>query len=79
MSNETHVSQPLYGLLHTDVEGFDSLAELALDMRSSWNHATDQVLGIGGWRLLAALGIEPEVSRRSRPGGRAGRALCKWR
>ncbi len=47
MSNETHVSQPLYGLLHTDVEGFDSLAELALDMRSSWNHATDQV-----WRQL---------------------------
>jgi starch phosphorylase len=47
MSSETHVSQPLYGLLHTDVEGFDSLAELALDMRSSWNHATDQV-----WRQL---------------------------
>jgi len=47
MSNETHVSQPLYGLLHTDVEGFDSLAELALDMRSSWNHATDLV-----WRQL---------------------------
>lgn len=31
----------------SDVEGFDSLAELALDMRSSWNHATDQV-----WRQL---------------------------
>ena len=30
-----------------DVEGFDSLAELALDMRSSWNHATDEV-----WRQL---------------------------
>ena len=26
-----------------DVERFNSLAELALDMRSSWNHATDQV------------------------------------
>lgn len=47
MSSETPVGQPLYGLLHTDVEGFDSLAELALDMRSSWNHATDQV-----WRQL---------------------------
>ncbi len=33
--------------LSTDVEGFNSLAELALDMRSSWNHATDQV-----WRQL---------------------------
>ncbi len=47
MNSDTPVSQPLYGLLHTDVEGFDSLAELALDMRSSWNHATDQV-----WRQL---------------------------
>lgn len=34
-------------LLSTDVDGFDSLAELALDMRSSWDHATDQV-----WRQL---------------------------
>jgi starch phosphorylase len=33
--------------LPTDVEGFDSLARLALDMRWSWNHATDQV-----WRRL---------------------------
>ena len=33
--------------MSTDVEGFDALAELALDMRSSWNHATDQV-----WRQL---------------------------
>ena len=30
-----------------EVEGFDSLAELALDMRWSWNHATDDV-----WRQL---------------------------
>ena len=29
------------------VDGFDSLAELALDMRWSWNHATDEV-----WREL---------------------------
>ena len=33
--------------MSADVEGFDSLAELALDLRSSWNHATDQV-----WRQL---------------------------
>src|ERR1039458_5990973 len=31
----------------TKIEGFDSLAELALDMRWSWNHATDEV-----WRRL---------------------------
>jgi starch phosphorylase len=36
-----------YTTRHSDVEGFDSLAELALDMRWSWNHAADSV-----WRLL---------------------------
>ena len=47
MSKHTRVSHPLYSLLPTDVEGFDSLAELALDMRWSWNHAADQV-----WRQM---------------------------
>ncbi len=31
----------------TDVAGFDLLTELALDMRSAWNHASDHV-----WRML---------------------------
>jgi starch phosphorylase len=47
MNGETRASHPLYDLLPADIEGFDSLAELALDMRSSWNHATDWV-----WRQL---------------------------
>jgi starch phosphorylase len=47
MSKETPVTHPLYNLLPADVEGFDSLAELALDMRWSWNHCADEV-----WRLL---------------------------
>jgi starch phosphorylase len=47
MSEQTRVSLPKERFLSTDVEGFDYLAELALDMRSSWNHATDQV-----WRQL---------------------------
>ena len=47
MSSQTPVGKPIYGLLPTDVEGFDSLAELALDMRWSWNHAADEV-----WRQL---------------------------
>ena len=47
MSEQTRVSHLKEPPLSTDVEGFDSLAELALDMRSSWNHATDQV-----WRQL---------------------------
>ena len=41
------VSYPGQYLKSADVEGFESLAELALDMRWSWNHATDQV-----WRQL---------------------------
>jgi starch phosphorylase len=36
-----------YGLFPTDIDGFDSLAELALDMRWSWNHGADKI-----WRLL---------------------------
>ncbi|MFZ0862284.1 MAG: alpha-glucan family phosphorylase [Candidatus Sulfotelmatobacter sp.] len=47
MSDQTRVSHPIYNLLPTEIEGFDSLAELALDMHWSWNHATDEV-----WRQL---------------------------
>ncbi|NOY73421.1 MAG: glycosyltransferase family 1 protein [Gammaproteobacteria bacterium] len=47
MGNGASVSHSHYGLLHTEIEGFDLLAELALDMRSSWNHASDEV-----WRQL---------------------------
>ncbi len=47
MSKPTRVSHPLYHFLPTEIEGFDSLAELALDMRSSWNHTTDDI-----WRQL---------------------------
>jgi starch phosphorylase len=47
MSNKMRAGHPMYGLLPTEIDGFDSLAELALDMRWSWNHATDEV-----WRQL---------------------------
>ena len=47
MSKQRRVSHPIYSLLPTDVEGFDSLAELALDMRWSWNHCADEL-----WRRL---------------------------
>ncbi len=47
MSKPIRVSHPLYHLLPTEIEGFDSLAELALDMHWSWNHSTDEV-----WRQL---------------------------
>ncbi len=47
MSKQVRASHPIYNLLPTEIEGFDSLAELALDLRWSWNHATDEV-----WRQL---------------------------
>ncbi|MGA2722317.1 MAG: DUF3417 domain-containing protein, partial [Bryobacteraceae bacterium] len=47
MSEQARASHPIYSLLPTEIEGFDSLAELALNMRWSWNHATDEV-----WRRL---------------------------
>ncbi len=45
MSEQTRLGHPKELLLPTDIAGFDSLAELALDMRWSWNHATDQLWG----------------------------------
>ncbi len=47
MSEQTPINHPKQHLLFTDIEGFDTLSELALDMRWTWNHATDQV-----WRQL---------------------------
>ena len=47
MTKQSSLSQLLYGRLPTDIDGFESLAELALNMRWSWNHATDNV-----WREL---------------------------
>jgi starch phosphorylase len=43
MSEPTPVSTPVLSGLPKDVEGFDSLAELALNMRWSWSHHTDEV------------------------------------
>lgn len=43
MNKQTLNTNQLYGLIHTDVEGIDSLIELALDVRWSWNHAADKI------------------------------------
>ena len=48
MSKQIRVCKPLYGLLPADIEGIDTLAELALDMHWYWNHSADEV-----WRQLA--------------------------
>ncbi|MGA3122655.1 MAG: alpha-glucan family phosphorylase [Polyangiaceae bacterium] len=47
MRQQADVGHLRYSLLATQVDGVDALAELALDMRWSWNHATDNV-----WRQL---------------------------
>ena len=47
MIKKKAIRKPAGGSVPADVEGFDSLSELALDLRSSWNHCTDDV-----WRQL---------------------------
>ena len=63
MSKQARVSHPIHSLLPTEIEGFDSLAELALDMRWSWNHATET----SGGSLIPSCGkslITPGLSCR---------------
>ncbi|MDA3878589.1 MAG: hypothetical protein PF483_16095 [Halothiobacillus sp.] len=43
MENHIRKNNPTYSLLPTDIAGFDSLAELALDLRWSWNHYGDKI------------------------------------
>src|SRR5512139_1968084 len=40
-------SSPIHAFYPVEIEGFDALAELALDMIWSWNHSADEV-----WREL---------------------------
>jgi starch phosphorylase len=43
MNEPASIRHPKDRVLTTDLDGFDALSELALDLRSSWNHATDQL------------------------------------
>jgi glycogen phosphorylase len=47
MSTQIRVRRPIHSQVPANVPGFDSLAELALDLRWSWNHAADDI-----WREL---------------------------
>jgi starch phosphorylase len=47
MNKARRVNSPIYTFFPPEVEGFDSLAELALDMHWYWNHSADEV-----WRQL---------------------------
>ena len=49
MSEAMRPMHPKERLLCSDVDGFDALSELALDMRSSWSHGADEI-----WRQLDA-------------------------
>jgi starch phosphorylase len=67
------VTHPIYALLPFDVEGLDSLVELALDMHWSWNHSADKVwkrLDPGLWELthnpwLILQTVSPDQLRRA--------------
>ena len=45
MNNHKHKrsENPIYTFLPVEIDGFAELAELALDIRWSWNHAADEV------------------------------------
>ena len=47
MSTQDPAATSIHSAQAADVEGFDSLAKLALDMHSSWNHGADIL-----WRQL---------------------------
>jgi starch phosphorylase len=43
MNKNQRASHPISSLLPVDIEGFDALAELALDLRWSWSHTSDEI------------------------------------
>jgi len=43
MPERRQIINPIYSFLPVEIDGFDLLAELALDMRWSWNHAADEL------------------------------------
>ena len=47
MKKEKINNSQLYGFLPSDAEGMETLTELALDLRWSWNHAADEL-----WKQL---------------------------
>ncbi len=43
MKREAFNINQIYGIIPTEIDGVDALAELALDLRWSWNHAVDEI------------------------------------
>lgn len=63
----TRIHSPVLGFLPADIDGIGPLAELALDVRWSWNHAADQLwkqLDPDLWELThSPWGVLQSVSR----------------
>ncbi len=47
MTELSNLNKPLYSALMSDINGFDTLSELTLDLRWSWDHTADEI-----WRKL---------------------------
>lgn len=43
MKQKTKIIRPGYRIISSDIDGFDSLADSALDLRCSWNHEADEI------------------------------------
>ena len=43
MKQKTKIIRPGFRVISSDIDGFDSLADFALDLRCSWNHEADEI------------------------------------
>ena len=76
-SKQAPARNPTDNTLPTEIEGFDSLAELALDLRWSWNHATDEVwrqLDPALWEFTQNPWVVLQTVSKDKLQGRAGRS-----
>lgn len=76
MNKNQFYTNQLYGLLPSDIEGFESLVELALNLRWSWNHAADQLwqqLDPALWKLTQNPWIIPAIRLKREAGTEFGK------
>ncbi len=62
MNEQVRIGYPKARLVCADMEGFDALAELALDMRSSWNHAVDAVKVVRAYGPAGVYAVAAEAA-----------------
>ena len=78
MNERTRSNQSIYRHVPADIEGFDSLAELALNLRGSWNHATDKIWGLIDPELWKNRENDPTSLRIEFDGMKGREWLMKW-